>query len=200
MGTLTLSYGDIIFGLWLAWTLYWTISALRVKSTRQRESPGSRVAHWLPVLLGAWLIAAPRVPFGLLSTPELADVAVRYQLAVALIAVGLAFSVWARVHLGRNWSGSVTIKEEHELIRTGPYAYVRHPIYTGLLTALAGSALACGEPRAVLGWALCAYAFVRKIGIEEGFMRQQFGAQYQAYSAQVPALVPFTGAPRSAPR
>ncbi len=198
--SLKISYGDLMFGMWMAWLVYWTVSALRVKSARQTESAGSRAAHWLPVLVGAYLIAAPQVPFGFLATPELPDFPGRYPLAVALVGLGLAFSVWARVHLGRNWSGSVTIKDGHELIRTGPYAYVRHPIYTGLLVAMAGGALACGEPRALLGWALCTYAFTRKLGIEEGFMRQQFGDQYQAYSAEVPALVPFTGAPRSAPR
>ena len=200
MDVTTLTYGNIISILWLVWLIYWMVSALVVKNTQQRESSSSRIAHWLPVLVGAWLLAAPLVPFGFLSSPRLPYLPLRFQIAVLLVATGLAFSCWARIHIGRNWSGSVTIKEGHELIRTGPYAYVRHPIYTGLLVAMAGSALAVGEPRAVLGWVLVLYAFVRKLRIEEGFMRQQFGERYEAYCAEVPMLAPFTAARRSGPR
>jgi protein-S-isoprenylcysteine O-methyltransferase Ste14 len=117
-----------------------------------------------------------------------------------LLALGLAFTVWARVYLGRNWSGTVTLKEGHELIRSGPYTYVRHPIYTGLLVALLGSAVACGELRAMIGLGLVAGAFIRKLRIEERFMREIFPGQYERYCAEVPALVPFTKARRSEPR
>ena len=124
----------------------------------------------------------------------------RFGGALALAAAGLAFTVWARVHLGRNWSGSVTLKEGHELILSGPYAWVRHPIYTGLLMALLGSAVACGELRAAIGLGVVAAAFVRKLRIEERFMRESFPQQYPRYCAQVPALIPFTKPPRSVPR
>ena len=99
--------------------------------------------------------------------------------------------MWARVHLGRNWSGIVTVKEGHELITGGPYAIVRHPIYTGLLLAFIGSALARGEWRGVLAVAVVLAALWRKLGLEERWMREQFGSAYQAYSQRVAALVPF---------
>jgi protein-S-isoprenylcysteine O-methyltransferase Ste14 len=104
------------------------------------------------------------------------------------------------VHLGRNWSAAVTLKHAHELIRSGPYARVRHPIYTGLLLAFLGSAIACGEPRALLGVAIILFAFVRKLRIEETLMRATFPAEYARYRAEVPALLPFTKVRRSAPR
>jgi protein-S-isoprenylcysteine O-methyltransferase Ste14 len=94
----------------------------------------------------------------------------------------------------------VTLKEGHELIRSGPYAYVRHPIYTGLLVALLGTAVACGELRALIGLAVVAAAFVRKLRIEERFMRESFPEQYARYSSEVPALIPFARPRRSAPR
>jgi protein-S-isoprenylcysteine O-methyltransferase Ste14 len=85
----------------------------------------------------------------------------------------------------------VTVKHDHELIRSGPYALVRHPIYTGLLLALAGSALMLGNWRALVGFALIAGALVRKLRIEERFMAQQFGEDYARYREQVAMLVPF---------
>jgi protein-S-isoprenylcysteine O-methyltransferase Ste14 len=108
--------------------------------------------------------------------------------------------VWARVYIGRNWSGTVTLKEGHELIRSGPYALVRHPIYTGLLLAFTGTAIACGDPAAVIGLALVLASFLYKLRIEEGFMRAVFPEQYASYAARVPALVPFTKVRRSVPR
>jgi protein-S-isoprenylcysteine O-methyltransferase Ste14 len=196
-------YRQVIAALWLAWILYWLWSAASTKTTQRRESRLSRLSHVLPLLLGAWLIFRPRLYLpGLawLSRPLLPESDARFLIALLLVAAGLAYAVWARVHLGGNWSGSVTQKEQHELIRTGPYAQVRHPIYTGLLVALLGSAIACGEPRAVVGLAIVVLAFVRKLRIEERFMGELFAQQYERYRAEVPALVPLTGARRSAPR
>jgi protein-S-isoprenylcysteine O-methyltransferase Ste14 len=186
--------------LWLAWVLYWVICALSAKTTQRRESLGSRLSHVVPLLIGVALIVWPRVPWDWLSLRLLPPGPLNHALGFVLLALGLAFTVWARVHLGRNWSGTVTLKEGHELIRSGPYSYVRHPIYTGLLVALLGSAVACGELRALIGLGVVAGAFIRKLRIEERFMREIFPGQYQRYCAQVPALVPFTRLPRSVPR
>ena len=145
-------------------------------------------------------MAVPRDLLGWLATPLLPVTALRFRLALLLLAAGLAFTVWARAHIGRNWSGTVTLKEGHELIRSGPYALVRHPIYTGLLLAFTGTAIACGDPAAVIGLVLVLVSFLYKLRIEEGFMRALFPEQYASYAAGVPALVPFTKARRSAPR
>ena len=109
----------------------------------------------------------------------------------ALTAAGLLFAMWARRRLGGNWSGTVTIKEGHELITGGPYAIVRHPIYTGLLLALVGSAIASGDWRGVLAFALAFLALWRKLRLEERWLRDQFGEPFQVYCRQVAALVPF---------
>jgi protein-S-isoprenylcysteine O-methyltransferase Ste14 len=200
MHTSVLSYRHLMLWLWLAWFVYWVVSALSVKSTRRRESLGSRLSHVVPLLTGVALILWPRVPWQGLSLRLLPPGPLRGALGLVLLALGLALTVWARVYLGRNWSGMVTVKEGHELIRSGPYAYVRHPIYTGLLVALLGSAVACGELRALIGLGIVAGAFVRKLRIEERFMRELFPQQYQRYCAEVPALIPFTRPPRSVPR
>ena len=90
-----------------------------------------------------------------------------------------------------NWNSDVTLKRDHELMVDGPYRWVRHPIYTGILVALAGTALAVGEWRGVLAVALAFAAFWRKLRIEEALMRRQFGESYARYADRVPALIPF---------
>jgi protein-S-isoprenylcysteine O-methyltransferase Ste14 len=197
---LPMNVRQLMLGMWLAWLLYWLVSAATAKPTQRRESLASRLSHVLPLMVGVYLIISPRLPIPWLSAALLPDVPARYGLALVLVAAGLGFTVWARVHLGRNWSGDVTQKEGHELVRSGPYAYVRHPIYTGLLLALLGSAIALGEPRGFLGVLIVLGAFWRKLRIEEGFMRELFHEQYVRYMNEVPALVPFTTARRSAPR
>lgn len=186
-----LLYRDLIFAAWALWVAYWGISAGQVKQTERRESTAARLGYIVPLVIGAWLIALPLTGLGPLSVQLWPDETARWQCALVLVVLGLGFSIWARMHLGRNWSGTVTVKEGHELIRSGPYAYVRHPIYTGLIVALAGGAVACGQPRALLGLAIIVYSFVRKLRLEEQFMRAQFPAEYARYCREVPALVPF---------
>jgi protein-S-isoprenylcysteine O-methyltransferase Ste14 len=175
--------------MWGVWLLYWIISAARVKSTNRRESSASRLSYLLPTLLGVGLMASRKARWLADSVfPFTSDLS---QLAIALTAVGLGFAIWARWHLGRNWSASVTAKEGHELIRTGPYAFVRHPIYTGMLTAGLGTAIAIGGLHAFVGLAIVTVGFIRKLHIEEQWMREVFGEQYTKYEAEVPALIPF---------
>jgi protein-S-isoprenylcysteine O-methyltransferase Ste14 len=193
-------YRNIITALWLAWALFWLLAALSNKTTQRRESPRSRLEHVIPLVAGAILIAWRTVPWPWLAQRLWPVSLSTYWIGVALLALGLAFSVWARVHLGRNWSGLVTVKQGHELIRTGPYAWVRHPIYTGLLGALLGTVIVSGTVRALIGLAIITAALLRKLRIEEGFMRETFPGEYERYRAEVPALIPFTKLLRSAPR
>jgi protein-S-isoprenylcysteine O-methyltransferase Ste14 len=193
-------YRQLILWPWCLWGLYWFVSALGNKTTARRESTGSRLAHVVPLILGGVLIGWRSMPWPWL-TPRLWPRSLElYWLGLALLVAGLLFAVWARVHLGRNWSATVTVKQSHELIRSGPYAYVRHPIYTGVLTALLGTVLASGTLRAVLGLAIIAAALLRKVRIEERFMRETFPDEYPRYCATVPALIPFTKSRRSVPR
>jgi protein-S-isoprenylcysteine O-methyltransferase Ste14 len=193
-------YRQLFSAPWLAWGLYWVVSAARNKATQRRESLGSRLTHVVPLIVGGVLLAGQRLPWGALALRLWPQTLLSFAPGFALLLAGLGFSVWARVHLGRNWSGTVTVKEGHELIRSGPYAYVRHPIYTGLLTAMLGTAIASGTLAAALGLAIIAAALVRKMRTEEAFMRETFPGEYQRYSVEVPALVPFTAARRSARR
>lgn len=177
--------------LWLAWVAYWIVAAWDAKVTRRREPYASRLLHGALTLLAAALLASRRQPLHWLDERFVPDTMVPYLLGLLMVVAGLAFAVWARIHLGGNWSGLVTVKEDHELIRTGPYGVVRHPIYTGLLLAIMGTATAFGEWRGLLAFALLTISLVVKLRMEERFMSETFGAQYARYRAEVPALIPF---------
>jgi protein-S-isoprenylcysteine O-methyltransferase Ste14 len=195
-----LLYRQLIGVLWLAWALYWLASALNNKATLRRESLVTRLMYVLPLLIGGVLLGWRDAPWGWLGARLWPRSLAAYWTGVVVLALGLLFAVWARVHLGRNWSGVVTVKEGHELIRSGPYAYVRHPIYTGLIAAVLGTAIASGTVRAATGVLIIAASFLVKLRREEAFMREAFPGEYERYSAQVPALMPFTTPSRSAPR
>jgi len=177
--------------LWLAFLAVWVVMARGGKPVAERESVYSRLSHYLPLALGIYLLAAPHVPVGFLEG-RFAPLALwPVQLGAALTVAGIAFAIWARVRIAGNWSSDVTLKRDHELVVDGPYAFVRHPIYTGILLGLFGTALALGEWRGLLAVALVGAAFWRKIGIEEVVMRRQFGDAYARYADRVPALIPF---------
>jgi len=114
----------------------------------------------------------------------------RFWVGAVVTTFGLLYTVWARLHLKSNWSGTVTIKADHELITTGPYAFTRHPIYTGLLLAFLGSAIADGEVRGALAFVIAFAALWRKLRLEEKWLTQQFGAVYSEYMQRVAALIP----------
>jgi protein-S-isoprenylcysteine O-methyltransferase Ste14 len=177
--------------LWILWLVYWVVAARATGETKRRESFESRLSHYGPLILGGMLLAVPGILGPGLERPFHAQTLSWFWIEVALVALGLGFSAFARAQLGRNWSVGVAVKQGHELVRSGPYALVRHPIYTGLLLALIGSALAIGKWRALLGLTLMVVAILRKLTIEERFMTEQFGETYARYRAEVPALIPF---------
>lgn len=111
---------------------------------------------------------------------------------VALAMIGLSFTWWARVHLGRLWSRWVVRKADHRIIQTGPYALVRHPIYTGVNLAILATAVISGTVLAYFGAALIVLSFYIKARLEERFLREELGPEaYDAYARRVPMLVPF---------
>jgi len=187
-----LLYRLLVPVLWLAWLVYWRISAADVKPTERRESPGSRAIHVVPLLLAGVLLGVPPLPNGgWLFERFIPRSAVGFWIGVLLTAAGLGFSSWARTHLGRNWSGTVTVKHDHELIQSGPYRLVRHPIYSGILLAIIGTALVRGQWRGLVALAIVMAALWRKLRLEERWMSERFGEQYLRYRARTAAVIPF---------
>jgi protein-S-isoprenylcysteine O-methyltransferase Ste14 len=189
MTILDTSIRIIIPAMWLAWAALWTVAAFATKATQWRESIGSRARHDVPFLICVVLLTAPGALPAILRARFVPVGGLLPLLGSILVAAGLGFAFWARWHLGRNWSSTVTLKEGHTLVQTGPYRAIRHPIYTGLLLALVGTAAAIGEWRGVLAVA-CAFIGVRwKIRVEEERMRRTF-PQYEQYRNATSALIP----------
>ena len=177
--------------MWFGYLAYWWAMSRHVKVTERSESGWSRHVRLVLMVSAAALLWLPSVPLPLLNRRFLPLSAMYFWIGACITAVGLLFSVWARRYLGSNWSQEVTVKQGHELMTSGPYALVRHPIYTGLLLAFLGSAVARGEWRGLLAVALVFGMLWSKLRLEEKWMGAQFGESYEAYSRRVSALVPY---------
>ncbi len=184
-------YRYLFPAMWLGYSAYWWMMSRDVKVTERSESGFSRFARLLAIICAAALLLLPGVPLPFLTKRFLPLGDWCFWCGAVITATGLLFSIWARRHLGRNWSQAVTVKQGHELITSGPYAVVRHPIYTGLLLGFLGSAVARGEWRGILAVALVFAVLCFKLRIEEKWMRAQFGELYTAYSRKVAALLPY---------
>ena len=177
--------------VWIAFFVYWQIKAANTKTTQRLEPAASRILRAFIFLIAIVLLVTTRIPLPWLYL-ELWPVGLwPFWLGAAVNIAGLLFAVWARGYLGSNWSRSVTIKQDHELITTGPYAVVRHPIYTGILTGFIGMAIAISQVRGFIVFMLFFLAFWMKLRMEEKWMRSQFGEAYATYVRQTAALVPY---------
>jgi protein-S-isoprenylcysteine O-methyltransferase Ste14 len=181
---------DLIIGIWVIWFVFWRFAARGTKPVEQQESIGSRLSYLLPMLIVVALMIWQRWP-GWLGAQLIDRGWGEYWAGVAVLTFGLLWAVWARKTLGDNWSGRVTVKSGHDLVRSGPYRRVRHPVYTGGLLGLLGSALASGKASAWLGLMLAICALVYKLRIEERWMLTQFGDRYREYRRATWALLPF---------
>src|SRR6266487_7080386 len=179
-----------INALWILFGLYWLVSALKRKKTKQRETWSQRFRYLLPLVAASYLLVRPEAHYGWLGARVVpASPAVEW-IGVLLTAAGVTVALWARWHLGANWSGVVTLKEGHELIRTGPYRSIRHPIYTGILLALLGTAITFGEVRALLAVAIAWLSFYIKARREELFLSQEFGPGFAEHKQRTGMFLP----------
>jgi len=168
----------------------WLIAWFKTKPTQQRAPIGARLAYGVPVLGASYLLFTDNPAFGAAGGRILPNIPTLDAAATVLTIAGIAFAIWARFSLAGNWSGAVSVKVGHELIRTGPYAWVRHPIYSGLLVALFGTALARARPLGFLAIALFWLGFSIKSRMEEEYMRTTFGERYVEYARDTGALIP----------
>jgi protein-S-isoprenylcysteine O-methyltransferase Ste14 len=177
--------------LWAAFFLYWFIAARSVAKVARHESHISRANHLLRLALSFLLLYSTVFAKGELARRFVPDAMWVPILGIGVQVLSLGFAVWARLTLGKFWSGSVAVKEGHRLIRGGPYRYARHPIYTGILGGFVGAAIVIGENRGIAAVVIMILAFIRKIHMEEAMMEEQFGDGYAKYRREVKALVPF---------
>ncbi len=187
-----ITFAQATTGLWLILIIYWLVAAMLAK----RNAGGT---WWKGAIfctaLAFGIILLLRMSFrgqvGTHAPHAVTSVGiVTGSVGVGICALGIAIAIWARTHLGRNWGMPMSLRVRHELVTTGPYAYVRHPIYTGILLAFTGSTLVNWFPRILLlGVFLAYFAYAAKA--EERSMIKQFPKEYPAYVKRTKMLVPF---------
>lgn len=176
---------------WLALAFVWAITAIKSKRTAYREPLPSRLFHILFMAGVFALLFRPDVRVGVLAARVVPSSWEVGALGFVLTTLGVAFAIWARLTLGGNWSGSVTVKQDHELVLRGPYRFVRHPIYSGFLLVALGTALVFGELGCFVAVLLALVGFWLKARIEEQFMTNTFGDNYRQYQRSVKQMIPF---------
>lgn len=186
-----------LIAAWALWIASWLAAALWAAPAANRPARGAEWLYRVVTLAGAFLLFSafrhPEYGRAVLWVP---GEAAGWPLVVIAV-LGFAFTWWARLHLGRLWSSSVTSKQDHHLVDTGPYAIVRHPIYAGIITAVLATALLKGVLIGILGALLMTFGFWIKARLEERFLREQLGPDiYDAYRRRAPMLIPF--GPKSA--
>lgn len=177
--------------VWAAWALSWFIAAIWSRQTAARASFAQEAPYRIITIIGVILLFG-FIDLGFGHGWAMSETGLWIMLA--LVIAGFAFAWWARLHLGALWSGTITRKQDHRIVDTGPYALVRHPIYTGILLSGFATAIARGRWEALIGAFLFALGCWIKARQEERFLSEELGAEYGAYRKRVPMLVPFTGA------
>lgn len=173
--------------LWITFVVYWSLAARQKAPTLRSESASSRAVHTWLLNLSLLLLFVPVPGLRARFVPLASSIVIAGLLVQAL---GILLAGWARHHLGRYWSGAVVVAVDHELVRSGPYRLVRHPIYSAMFMMYSGIGLVSGELHALLGLAVLAAAYWRKIPQEERTLRDIFGPAYDAYRNETWALVP----------
>jgi len=185
---------NLIVGMWIAigvfWGILWVAGAAAGRRAARVQSGGSRLVHLVLMAAAFWLLFRKTPQLGPLDWHIVPDTPAFQYAGLIITCAGLAFTAWARAILGRNWSAVVTIKQDHRLIRSGPYRWVRHPIYSGLLLAMLGTAIYIGQLRGFAGIGLGLAGFWMKSQLEETFLIEQFGPEYIEYKNEVKALIP----------
>jgi protein-S-isoprenylcysteine O-methyltransferase Ste14 len=181
--------GLIVLGCWAVFMVYWIISSFTVKATAERKSYASSLPYRIPVIIGAIMIAKHPQPYPL-DIPLTPYTSYTSWIGAAICAVGLAVALWSRWMLAGNWSSDVRFKQGHELVQSGPYRFVRHPIYTALLLMCFAPAIQYGPLHCWLGAFVMGFGFWIKLKQEETIMLQHF-PEYAEYRKRVKALVPF---------
>jgi protein-S-isoprenylcysteine O-methyltransferase Ste14 len=188
-GTITTEQAlQIAIVLWYALALVWLVLWFGMKRAKKSETVWEHAQHIVPVLAAFWLLFERQWPgLNMRFVPETPGI---LWAGVLLTALGVGIGVWARLSLGTNWSGMVTLKKDHELIRTGLYRWIRHPIYTGILAGFLGTELIRGNVRGLLGFLILWLSFYFKARREENFLRQEFGEGFEEHARHTGMFLP----------
>jgi protein-S-isoprenylcysteine O-methyltransferase Ste14 len=179
---------EIAAWLWNVLLIVWLVLWFGRKPSKRLETPWERLQHVVPVLAAFLLLFEGN--WRILSARVLPDAQWVLLVGVLLTFVGVGISIWARLSLGSNWSGMVTLKLDHELVQKGLYRWIRHPIYTGILTGFIGTAMIQGHLRGWLGFAILLFSFYFKARREERFLREEFGPGFEEHVRRTGMFLP----------
>ncbi|HTX17434.1 MAG TPA: isoprenylcysteine carboxylmethyltransferase family protein [Bacteroidota bacterium] len=183
-------YQELTILLWIAHEILWGLLSRGNKETAVMGRRAPRTIALIGIGLGFILLYTPKSVLGTIATSVLPESGLVEGLGLAICVIGLLFAWWARKTLGTNWSGEVTIKKDHELIERGPYTVVRHPIYTGLIIAFLGTAVAMTRLSGFVGAALMFIGILAKVKEEETLLASQF-VSYDNYCRRVRKIIPY---------
>ncbi len=190
MNTTTINFLQWTSYSWILLLFVWFYTGRNTKITVRKEKLSSRILYLSLVFCSFGLVYYHGLTVGFLGLRFLPSTPLVSSIGLLVNAAGILFAVFARIKLGGNWSATVTLKQDHELIQSGPYSITRHPIYTGFLFGHAGAVIVLGEIRGLIGWVLLLLAMSIKAGKEEEFMRSRF-PQYEEYRKKVRKFIPF---------
>lgn len=183
-------WGALIGSCWIVFVVYWFVASFFVRPTARRDSPGVRLLQIVLLAPAIVLLANPATRVGFLGRHFVQQTVLTASIGLLFTACGIGIAIWARYHIGQYWSSNVTLKTDHRLIETGPYATMRHPIYSGLLLAFLGTALEIGEWRGLIAVALILISHSWKALREEALLKTLFGAEYEDYRRRTGFIFP----------
>src|SRR5260370_24816014 len=175
---------------WMLLAIVWLVMAFAIKRAKRRESIAERLQYTAILVIGFWLLFGQARNIAWVHSGLLHNVPAVWWSGLLLTGIGIAIAVFARISLGSNWSGTVTLKEDHELIRKGLYSRIRHPIYTGILLGALGSGMIHGELRDLLGFLILLSSFFIKAKREESFLFQEFGTTFTEHQRRTGMVLP----------
>jgi protein-S-isoprenylcysteine O-methyltransferase Ste14 len=181
----------LVLALWGLLALVWGTNSLSTKPVMKAQSAGSRAFQTTLLACSFLLLCGQTVGISWLDHPVFQHIVWMPWAGVGTVAIGVGLAIWARMVLGSNWSGTAMLKVGHAFIACGPYRIVRHPIYSGILAAVLGTAVVRGTIHALLAVPFCILSYFLKLRTEEDLLISQFGHDYLQYRRQVKALIPF---------
>jgi protein-S-isoprenylcysteine O-methyltransferase Ste14 len=181
---------DILRYVWAAFGVYWVAAGVTSKKSQTQESPAYRFVRLGILALVFLLLFWSRTAIGILGGRFLPAVSASSYLGFTAALVGLVVAIWARIHLGQYWSDKVVLKVDHQLIRSGPYAHMRHPIYSGVLLGVLGTALVQAEWRGLLAFVLLLTNYSIKAKKEERILATRFSEEFREHQRQAGFLLP----------
>ncbi|HUJ32695.1 MAG TPA: isoprenylcysteine carboxylmethyltransferase family protein [Candidatus Acidoferrum sp.] len=176
-----LDAATVIDAAWIVFLVYWFAAAFRLNRMKKREPASEWLLRFVVMGTAFVLLDGSLVQFGDLNKRFFPHSAPVQAVGAALTCLGVAFAIWARYHIGRYWSSTVSLRADHQLIRTGPYAHIRHPIYTGILLAVLGTAVAVGRYRAIVAFVIVLAGFTWKASREEALLSGEFGPAFEEH-------------------